>query len=303
MRAVTTGRPRSLRRAASSDDGTSPAGSATSGAMLDRGAVLVVGLLLSSSGTPIAPGAVASPTASLVAPATSSPTGTSGSGATPSSATVQRDRDPAGQPDASPPPPRAPGDYLLMTRAELHGAADERAGVGRRPRGRGGLRAWRGCATRTRHGVSDARRRRSSTPGPVTPTTGNGRATGSCRRSAPSARAPTTPSWRWAASSARTSSRPTSSTSSAPTTPASGPGWTDIRTRSLGGHGRWTTLGGTHEDSRQQLGLRSPAHRGSRRACTSATSRRRRPGRPGAARASSATATAWNRFQPVEGSA
>lgn len=262
--------------------------------------LVVIGLLLSSSGTPIAPGATANPTARLVAPTASSPVGTGGgppSGTPPPSAIASA----LASPTASLPPPRAPGDYLLMTRAELLALPTSGPGwdavladaVG--PPGRARLRdqdVRHGVTTLAaalvyaRTGDADFRERArgeilevigTEREGANNSILALGRQLGSYVLAADFIDLSGADDARFRA-------------------------WLDpLRTRRLGGHGRWTSLAATHEDSANNWG----AFAGASRIAASlylgdgadvALAARVLRGFLG-------DATAWNRFQPVEESA
>jgi hypothetical protein len=74
-----------------------------------------------------------------------------------------------------------------------------------------------------------------------------------------------------------------------------------IRTRSLGGHGRWTSLVGTHEDSANNWGAFAGASRIAASLYLGDTADVQRAAQ--VLRGFLGDKTAWDRFQPVEGSA
>ena len=76
---------------------------------------------------------------------------------------------------------------------------------------------------------------------------------------------------------------------------------TDIRTRTLGGHGRWISLVGTHEDSANNWGAFAGASRIAASLYLGDTDDVQRAAQ--VLRGFLGDRTAWDRFQPVEGSA
>jgi Alginate lyase len=76
---------------------------------------------------------------------------------------------------------------------------------------------------------------------------------------------------------------------------------TDIRTRSLGGHGRWTSLVGTHEDSANNWGAFAGASRIAAGLYLGDTADVAKAAQ--VLRGFLGDKAAWDRFQPVEGSA
>lgn len=263
--------------------------------------LVVVGLLLSSSGTLTTPGATASPTASLVTPAMSSPTGTADANASPPPSPSSAIATPQASPTASLPPPRAPGDYLLMTRAELlalptSGPAWDAVladAVG--PPGRARLRDQD-----VRHGVT------TLAAALVYARTGDPdlreRARGEIMEAIGTER-------EGANNSILALGRQLGAyVLAADFIDLSGAdddrfrAWLDpLRTSRLGGHGRWTSLAATHEDSANNWGAFAGASR-------IAASLYLGDGADVALAAQVlrgflGDATAWNRFQPVEDSA